>query len=96
MEHDVQLLGTPDDPAAFTDFDASNPVEIVYTGRTYYAYRLAAGFGLGGDDMGRRVPRLVYVSLPGDPPVPFGLCEREDDRLTVAARLHAFLKEQEG
>lgn len=96
MEYHVQLLGTPDDPAAFTDFDASNPVEIVYKGRTYYAYRLATAFGFGGDDMGRRVPRLVYVSLPGDPAVPFGLCERDDDRLTVAARLQAFLKEQEG
>ena len=91
----MHLLGTPDDPTAFTDFDASNPVEISHLGRTYYAYRLTANSVLGGDDTRRRVPRLVYVGRPGDLPIPFGMCERNDDRLTVAGRLHAFLAEQE-
>lgn len=88
----MHLLGTPDDPAAFTDFDSSNPVEVIYDGQTYYAYRVAAAT-FGGDDMRRRVPRLVYICRPGEQPVPFGACGKEDDRLTVAARLRAFLAE---
>lgn len=89
----MQVLGTPDDPAAFTDFDSSNPVEVVHHGRTYWAYRLAATMSFGGEDTRRRVPRLVYVSQPGEPPVPFGACAKDDDRASVAARLKAFLQE---
>ena len=90
----MHILGTPDDPAAFTDFDSSNPVEVLHNGRTYYAYRLAGTFSFG-EGTGPRVPRLVYVGRPDEQPMPFGACSKDDDRVTVAARLRAFLQENE-
>ena len=91
----MNVLGTPDDPAAFTDFDSSNPVEVEYKGITYYAFRMAGIQGFGGEETRRRVPRLVYVSLRGEQPVPFGMCSKDDERHTVAARLRAFLQEHD-
>ena len=38
----MHVPGTPEDPAAFPDFDPINSVEVVHEGKMCYAYRLAA------------------------------------------------------
>ena len=92
------MFGNPADPAAFTDFDTDQKVEVVYKGQTYRAFRLPATMSFGSADEAALFPPplLMYVSPPDDAIDSFGNCEPTDTRATVAARLLKFLEEHDG